>query len=463
MSQFLEEQMKKMKKALFVTLLTAVGAVFAFAGGGGQAQSGGGSAGAGRTELRVLNYFDMTAANTAREITDVWEAFEKANPDIRIVREDLFNEPFHNKVEAYAAAGQLPDVIYAWPSGRSTTLHTQHLLKDLGPLVARDGLAANTLPGALDPKAQGAGYNAILPRAITSSHAFYVNNEVLRDAGLTPAKTYAELKAQVPVLRAKGYDTVLMANQDSWVMQSCLFSLIAGRFGGEGWEAKILSGQAKFTDADFINALAFVKTLYDDGVITQASLTTDYGSVIGQFATNKGAYLVDGDWRIGAFITDQSTGEALISADRQRNFQITVFPDIPGAKLNKSTSGILGTGWGINASIPSGSAKEEAAWKLVKWLSGKEIQTYLLETGGIATPTRTDINAGSLSLEPLQIAGSNMGSQYTTTTVVIDGVFAGEVYTPINDGLQSLGLGRTTPQQIAEAAQRAFDAWKAKQ
>ncbi|MDR1108512.1 MAG: extracellular solute-binding protein [Spirochaetaceae bacterium] len=422
------------------------------------------SAGAGnQTELRVLNYFDMTSANSSDEIASVWEVFSRDNPDIKVVREDLFNEPFHNKVEAYAAAGQLPDVMYAWPSGRSTTLHSQRLLKDLSPLIQRDALAAVNLPNALDPNAQGGGYVAILPRAITSSHAFYINNEVLRDAGLTPAKTYAELKAQAPVLRAKGYDTVLMANQDDWVMQSCLFSLAAGRFGGEGWEKKILSGEAKFTDPDFVKALTFIKTMYDDGVLTKATLTTDYGSVVGQFATNKGAYLVDGDWRIGAFITDSSTGQALISPERQNNIEITVFPDIPGAKLNKSTSGILGTGWGMNAAIPAGSAKEEAAWKLVKWLSGKEIQTWLLLSGSISTPTRTDIDVATLTLEPMQKAGSSLGSQYTATTVVIDGVFDGEVHVPINTGLQEIGLGTKTPQQVAEITQRAFESWKAKQ
>ncbi|MDR1867020.1 MAG: extracellular solute-binding protein, partial [Treponema sp.] len=178
----------------------------------------------------------MTSANSVQELTAVWGAFEKAHPNIKIVREDLFNEPFHNKTEAYAAAGRLPDVLYAWPSGRSTTLHEQKLLKDLGPLARRDGISSQFLANALDPAQQGGNYLAILPRAITSSHAFYVNNAVLRDAGLTPAKTYAELKAQVPVLRAKGYQTVLMANQEMWVIQSCLFSLIAGRFGGVGWE-----------------------------------------------------------------------------------------------------------------------------------------------------------------------------------------------------------------------------------
>jgi raffinose/stachyose/melibiose transport system substrate-binding protein len=446
-----------MKKIFLLAVVFALVVGTVFAAGDSQ------SKGRGQIELRVLNYLDMTSANSSDEVTRVWEAFEKANPDVKIIREDLFNEPFHNKVEAYAAAGQLPDVIYAWPSGRSTTLHTQRLLKDLGPLIAKDGLATYTVPSALDPSAQGAGYLAILPRAVTSSHAFYVNNEVLRDAGLSPAKTYAELKAQVPVLRAKGYDTIAMANQDTWVMQSCLFSLIAGRFCGEGWEKKILSGQAKFTDPDFVAALNFVKTIYDDGVLTKATLTTDYGSVIGQFATNKAAYLIDGDWRVGAFITDKSTGQAVISPDRQKDIQITVFPDIAGAKLNKSTSTILGTGWGINAKIPAGSPQEDAAWRLVKWLSGKEIQTWLLNTGGVATPTRTDIDAGSLSLEPMQKAIGNIGKEYTTGTVVIDGAFHSDVYTPLNDGLQEIGMGTRTPEQVAQTVQRAFDTWKAAQ
>jgi raffinose/stachyose/melibiose transport system substrate-binding protein len=440
-----------------VLLIATVGLALVFTGC--KKKEAAGSAQAGAVSLTVLNYYDMTAASAADELDVVWAAYDKISGGVKIVREDLFNEPFHNKVEAYAAAGQMPDVVYAWPSGRSTTLHTQRLLKDLGPLVARDNLAAYMVPTALDPSQQASNFIGELPRAITSSHAFYVNNEVLRAAGLTPAKTYDELKAQVPILRAKGYDTVLMANQDTWVMQSCFFSMIAGRFGGEGWDQKILSGQTKFTDPGFVNALAFIKALYDDGVISKATLTTDYGSVVGQFATNKGAYLIDGDWRIAAFVTDKTTGDAAISAERQKNIDITVFPDIASAVLNKSTSGILGTGWGINAAIPAGSAKEEAAWNLVKWLSGKEIQTWLLENGGISTPTVTTIDTSALTLEPMQVAGVNLAKQYTSTTAVIDGVFAGEVYTPLNDGLQELGMGSKTPQQVAAAVQAAFDAW----
>lgn len=418
---------------------------------------------AGQTELWVLNYYDTTTASAADEITLVWDAFKKANPGITIIREDAFNNPFHDKVDSYVLGGRIPDVIYAWPSGRSAVLHTRRLLKDLGPLVQKDNLVSLYSATALEPSGQASGYLGILPRAITATNAFYINLEVLDDCGLEPANTYEELKAQVPILKARGYETVLMANADFWVMQSCLFSLIVGRFCGKDWEQKILSGQASFTDSGFIAALDFIKTLYDDEVLSKATLTTGYDEVVEQFAANKGAYFIDGDWRVAAFVTDKSTGEALIPVERQRNILISVFPEIEGVKFNRSNSVVLGTGWGINAGIPAGSAKEEAAWRLVKWLSGKEIQEWLLETGGIAIPTRTDIDVGSLRLEPMQVAVGNLGKEYDVSTVVIDGAFNEAVYTPVNEGLYAIGMGTKTPRQAAQTIQSAFDAWKAQQ
>lgn len=416
-------------------------------------------------ELRVLNYRDMTSPNAIDETSIVWDAFEEAHPNIKLIREDEFNEPFHQATEAYAAIGNLPDVMYAWPSGRSTTLHTKKLLKDLGPLLERDGLADVYIPLVLDPANQVGGYLGILSTGVTATNAFFINTEVLESVGLEPAKTYSELVAQVPVLAAAGYDTVLMANQESWVMQSCLFSLVAGRFMGENWEQKILAGEVKFTDDDFVAALRFIKQMYDDKVLNPSTLAVGYGEGPGLFATNTAAYYIDGDWRMGNFITDNTTGEALISPERQEKILITVFPeiDVEGVKFNKSNTAVLATGFGINADLEDGSAKLEAAWTLVKWLVGKEVETYRLATGGLATPSRTDIEYDTLDLEPLQVAMANLGSEYDKTTVVIDGAFEGPVYTPLNEGLQALGLGTQTPEEVAQNTQDAFDAWKAAQ
>ncbi|MCL2069508.1 MAG: extracellular solute-binding protein [Treponema sp.] len=425
-----------------------------------------GCRGAGdRVEVRVLNYFSLATPGAQAEQERVWRTFERQNRDIRIIREDEFEEPFHHTVEAYAAAGQLPDVIYVWPSGRSTTLHTQRLLKDLAPLAQRDGLYNYFIPTALDPAGQGAGYLGMIPRGVTATNAFFVNMEVLDAVGLQPATTYSELVRQVPILRAAGYDTVLMANESTWVMQSCLFSLVAGRFMGEGWEQRVHAGQARFTDPAFVSALDFIRRMYSDGVLSRATIAIDYGSGPGLFATNRAAYYIDGDWRTGDFLTDHTTGQALITPERQRNFLITVFPeiDLPGVHFNRSNTVVLGTGFGMNANIPDGSAKEEAAWRLIKWLVGRETQTFNLENGLVPVPSRIDIDYNSIPLEPLQIAVGNLNSHYDISTVVIDAAFAGPVYTPLNDGLQAIGMGTQTPQQVAAATQAAFNAWRATQ
>lgn len=456
--------MKHFRKGFFVLasiLLLNMPAVMLWAVG---ARDNSGAVDAsGKVRLRVLNYYDMTSPNAVAEIERIWDAFSKANPDIVIEREDLFGEPFHQKTEAYAAAGDLPDVLFAWPAGRSATLHMNHLLKDLSAFVKRDNLASYYRADVLDPRNQYAGYLAILPRTLSTSHAVFVNGEVLRDAGLTVPKTYAELKAQVPILKAKGYETYLMANSEPWVPQSFIFSMLAGRFGGSDWDQRILNGYSKFTDTEFVRALEFFKTLVDDGVIAKTSLADSRGDIIGKFATNKGAYYIEGEWRVGNFITNQSTGQALIAPGRQKDFTVTVFPDIPGVKFNKSSSITMGTGWGMNVNIPDGSAKEEAAWKLIKWLSGKEVQEYLLETGGIVTPAIKTIDFSTLKLEPLFLNASDLGKEYTTSTVVIDSAFHSDVYNPINDGLQNIIAGSATPEQVAERVQRAFESWKAKQ
>jgi len=444
--------MKKTTMIIGILLVLVMG----FAGGCRKKDSS-----SGQVTIKILYYMDAAAPNAIAD-ADLWfSTFEKNNPGVKVERENLFDEAFHDKTRTYAAAGNLPDVMYVWPSGRSDYLHDQKLLKDLTPFINKDNLRGKFLPLTMDPTQQQAGYMAMIPQGITTTHAFFTNMEVLNDCGLQPAKTYDELKAQVPVLRAKGYETIIIPAQSDWVMQSCLFSMLAGRFGGEGWEKKILNGQAKFTDPDFVNALAFVKTLYDDGVIQRSAVGMDYGEGPGAFANKKSAYYIDGDWRVGAFITDSSTGQALISPARQANIRIGVFPDIPGAKINSSSSVILGVGYAMSAAIPAGSAKENAAWELVKFLTGKEVSQLRTEHGGTPTPSRTDLDFNAMKLEPMQKAVGNLGNEFKTPTVVIDGVFASEVYTPINTGLIEIAMGRRTPAQVAADVQRAYDTWKA--
>lgn len=406
--------------------------------------------------ITVLNYFDLTAPGAERELEEVWREFSRRNPHIIVEREDLFLEAFHQKVEAYAAADRLPDVVFMWPGGRSTSLHTLGLVKDLTPLLGEDAKYYN--PAVLAP--QAGGYLAELPQTMTSSHALYVNVALLESLGLSIPETYEELVAMVPVLKEHGLDVILMGAQDDWVIQSTLFSMIVGRLVGDEKLREIIAGEAKFTDPEFVGALEFYAQMYEDGVLHRKIMNIDYAEVNGLFASGRAPFMVDGDWKVSNFLTDTTTGEALIPVDRQHEFKMTIFPAIPGEINKRSSSGVVGVGFGMSAKIPDGSPKEAAAWELIKWLQGPEVQKLRLETAG-TIPSRIDVT--SENLEPLVLERIRYYEDIDVYTEVLDNIFEGEVYNPINIGLQEIGLGFATPMEVAERAQEAIDAWRAKQ
>ncbi|AEJ18231.1 ABC transporter substrate-binding protein [Gracilinema caldarium] len=444
--------MSMYKKASALVCMVLLGVTLVFAGG---SQQGGAQSGSDVVTLKVLNYLDASQANSDRDINEIWGEFAKRYPNIKIEREDLFNEPFHQKTSAYIASGQLPDVLYMWPSGRSSELHAKKLVKDLTPFLKADNLLDKYIPAAVAP--QFGGFLGELPSGVTFTHVLYVNTKLLKDNGLAMPKTYEELKAMVPVLKAKGLDTVLIAAQDDWVMQSCLFSMIVGRIAGDEFIDNVLAGKAKFTDKPFVDALALVQDMFKSGVISQKALQTPYGEVPALFAAGKAPFLIDGDWRSGAFQTDVSTGVALIPVKDQPNIAMTVFPALPGEKNKNTSSSVVGAGFGMSASIPAGSAKEKAAWELIKFLQSEYVQKIRLETGA-SFPSLKGVTVPNL--EPISQTRAKFYENYKGT-YVLDGVLDAKVYAPINIGLQEIGLGTATPAQVAEKTQKAFEAWKA--
>jgi raffinose/stachyose/melibiose transport system substrate-binding protein len=202
-------------------------------------------------------------------------------------------------------------------------------------------------------------------------------------------------------------------------------------------------------------------------MINRNSLSSPYGSSRGSFASGKAAFYIDGDWSTASFQTDITTGKALISPESQQNdFELMVIPNLPGEVIKNSNSGVVGTGWGMSANIPAGSAKEAAAWRLIKYLQGVYVQTYRLTTGA-SFPSNLNVDVEKVveekNLEPFIAKRAAYYTAYTPITPVIDGVLHSDVYNVINTGLQEIGLGDKTPAQVASEVQKAWDSWKKNQ
>lgn len=416
----------------------------------------GGCAKKPKVTLKVLNYQQADQAGYNEDV-QIWKDFQKANPDIKLDIEVLFNDPYHQKLQAYAAAGTLPDVFYVWPGARSAVIHEKHLAKDLGALLGPDYLKDFSAP-AVDANNQLGKYMAMLPQSFTYTSVMYVNKKLLADNGFELPKTYADLKKMVPKLKAKGIAVAMLPNKDGWPMQSCLFSTVAGRMAGDKFFDDVVAGKAKFTDKAFVDSLTVIDNLYKDGILSREDTQVGYGEGPGLFASGKAAINIDGDWHTGAYITDKASGKALIDPKAQESdFVLLPFPAIPGEANPGVLSAVAGTGWAINNAIPAGSEQEQAAVRLMKYLYSPEVQAIRFGTGAYV-PTRQGVKA---KVEPLVQMVPTFYGENPKTCYVIDGVLDPAVYNVINAGLIAIGNGTKKPAQVAAETQKAFTDWQA--
>jgi len=384
-------------------------------------------------ELTMLNYLDITSPEAAAWDATV-EAFNAKYPNITLKIENSFGDAYHQKLAALAAAGDLPDVMYLWPGGRSAELYENDLIEDLYPYLGED--KDNFVPTAVAP--QWDGKLMELPIAITATHVMYVNTKLLDDLGLSIPSTYDEFVAMVEPISAAGLYPIIMPNKASWVMQSCLFSAIVGRIAGPEWLDALIAGEASYTDQEFVDSLALVKDLWDTGLLPPQSIQLEYGDGPNLFATGRSPFMIDGDWRVGAVAP-------LLTDEEQENFELTVFPDIEGqVGPSGSTSTVVATGFGMKKGLTGDKA--DAAWKWISFFAGPEAAEIRLMEQGMIPSYKMDISGYDIS--PLAVKRGAFYSEHVGT-YVLDDKITGDPITVLNNGLQELALGNITPEELA--------------
>ncbi|MBN1410402.1 MAG: extracellular solute-binding protein [Spirochaetales bacterium] len=387
-------------------------------------------------EISLLNNADA-ASPEGKVWKTVLDAFLAANPGITIKEEALYGEAYHQKAKARAAGNDLPDVMYLWPGARSSYMYDNNLIEDLTPYIDKSKFKASAM-GAQGPN----GEIFELPWTITACSIMYVNTKLLKDNGMSIPKTYEELAAMVKPLKSKGMDTIIMSNDSGWVMNSCLFGTFVGRYGGPDWMAKAAAGQHKFTDDAFVNALKMVDKIYKDGVLPKSSLQTSYGDGPTLFVNGKAPFFIDGIWRASAF------NEA--PEEFRNNIKLIVFPAIPGEKFPQCSSIVPGIGFGMVKGLEG--KKKENALKLIKWVAGYDASKIRLAEQGFVPVYEGDYE------NPTDVIMKKVFAFYTDYPKgcgVVDNFIGGNTNETLNTGMQEIGLGTKTPEQVAQEVEAA--------
>jgi raffinose/stachyose/melibiose transport system substrate-binding protein len=425
-----------MKKAFLAVLLITLGLSLAWANGKSQSSPDG--------TVTLSVYMQIDIANPQYEYWPVTlEAFAKKYPNIKLEFEYVSGEQFHDKFQAMAAAGDIPDLFTTYAGARSRYILDRGFVKDLRPYLT-DEFKSHYSSAIWDPQGPNGEIYIISPNMAVCT-VVYVNTKLQKELGLTNPKTLDDLIAQTPAIRAAGYTPLMFANKGVWQAQSLLLSMLVDRLAGKAWFDRARVGTAKFTDKGFVDALAVIKRLVDTQTFPAGVNQLEGPEGWGDFVQGKSVYLLDAGWRISAL-------KSAAKPEDYAAYEAIAFPALAGEVTQGSSAATLGEALAMSSKLSG--AKADAAWKFLSFIYGQEGSEILMKYGTVPTYKLdySKFDVDSLNKQYIELI-NNQSMGY-----VIDAVMDGEgVNNLLNPGIQAIMIGDKTPAQLAAE----YEAWVA--
>jgi multiple sugar transport system substrate-binding protein len=330
---------------------------------GGSGDSG--SSGDGTTTLRVLDYYNNDPGKT------VWQKALEAcgtQAGVKISREAVPGATLIQKVLQQASSKTLPDLLMLDNPDLQQIAQTGALapLDSFG--INADGFAK----GVVDASSYQGKLYGLQP--ITNTIGLFYNKDVLAKAGVTPPKTWDELKVAAKKLTSGsqyGLAFSAPANYEgTWQFLPFMWSN-----GGD--EKNIATPQTA-------QALQLWVDLMSAGSVSKSALNWTQADVNDQFKAGKAAMMVNGPWQF-----------PVLDADKSLHYAVA---QIPAPAAGKPIVAPLG---GETWTVPQTGNKDKQAKaaKVVSCLNSDENQVSLAQQNQ-TIPTKTALLAKFSSSNP---------------------------------------------------------------
>ena len=419
-----------MKKviAILIGLLLVTGSVFATGGSEPDADDG-------TIVVKAMGYGDNSNQEGVswRRIVD---SFEAENPNIDIQDELLYDEAYHQKVVARLASGDVPHLAYMGADARwGAPWMEANQQFDHRPYIDANYYDLNLIP-PMGPN--GEIYEIPLGTSNITT-VLFMNEALVKDLGFEKPETYEDMVAMVPAAQAAGLDVVSIDGADGWAWGSCFMSMVIARMSGDpNWVSKAVAGEEHFTDPEFVNSLALISRMLEDGVISEKAVLVDYGTNISNYSNRKALFMVQGQWAAGGI--DPAVQEETI---------MMAWPELPGEEPGAagSVAAAISVGYGVTQAGAADPAVRDAALKFINYFYAEAEVTQRLRDGAIVAPVLKGYQVpGDLPSIVKQKVGL---AQTAMSTNVIDAFLSGAPNDALNAGMQRIAAGSATAEEVA--------------
>ncbi|WP_329286923.1 ABC transporter substrate-binding protein [Streptomyces sp. NBC_00691] len=326
--------------------------------------------------IHVLVYGDAT--NKVEE--QLVDTFNKTSK-VKAVLDTIPGADYQSKLQTIISGKQAPDVFFNWGGGSIKPYVDAGLLMPLDDFISKNPrLKSDFLPSVFNTAVvDGKPYG--VPMRGTQPVLLFSNEKVLKDAGVSAPRTWAELLTAVKALKAKGVTPIALGGGDKWPTQMW-FQYLYDRVAGPELFQKAVGGDKDvWASEDSKKALGKLKELIDAG-----GFGTNYDSVKftdggspALLATGKAAFELMGSWE---YSTLQDAHPDFVKND----LGYGAFPTVEGGKGDPNN--IAGNTNNFYSVLKT-TKHPEAVAEFLKLMYSDEFVNAQLAVGNLPTTTNT--------------------------------------------------------------------------
>ena len=312
------------------------------------------------------------------------------------------------------------------------------IIKPIGDDIDLSSIA----PAALDAARGADGELYGVPFAI-QMQSFIYNTAVFEANGITPPTNMEEFAAAADKLKAAGVTPISFGARSGWWLNQVVGEAMTAGMISDDFAARLISGEACFTDPQFVATLQTVKDWQDKGWLNDSAMADDYGAMRTSVAMGEAAMMIDGVW---------STGPASPMYQIDPDLKLGFFA-VPG-----SEDKVYAFGDGTYL-VNTASSHLEAAQKVLQFTTTKQFAELFAQQVGELPAYGAEYTVDDPRLK--EVAGMIADDASVQTPFFSYALNKG---TPsygelVADGYQALLSGQTTPEELAGTIQSGLNSW----
>ncbi|WP_169085259.1 extracellular solute-binding protein [Paenibacillus sp. PL91] len=345
------------------------------------------------------------------------------------------------KLKAEMAAGNPPDIFEVF-GGADLNLYVKaNRMLDLTPIIEELGLTdkfASLDEFTVDGKVYGLPFGGY-------SEAIFYNKKIFSELGLEIPTTWAQLLEVSEKIKAAGYTPFGLAAKDGWV-NGMLWNTVMERNVGIDAFSKVVSGEAKWTDENFVKGFASYAELVDKDYFTKGALGLAYADQGAQLLSGKAAMVFTGTWDANRFSGDEA-------GDLKGQIGYFAFPSIDGGAGDQtSINASYSNGFGFSANLDEDQVA--AAKKFIANFYTEEVQKRTLVEDKLLPSMKLSDLSG---VDPLTTEILTVMASASSSWKAYDAIVQPAVGADVNVGIQELIGKVSTPEKVAAKIQASQD------